>query len=68
MTPPDGVRLTFPATPELAAEVAALAAAEQDCCAFFDFTLHLTPTTLELTVRAPDTAEALLADLFGANA
>lgn len=64
----DGIRLTFPATPELAAEVAALAAAEQDCCAFFDFTLHLTPTALELTVRAPDTAEALLKDLFGANA
>ncbi|AEK42160.1 MerR family transcriptional regulator [Amycolatopsis mediterranei S699] len=64
----DGVRLTFPATPELAAEVAAPAAAEQDCCAFFDFTLHLTPTVLELTVRAPDTAEALLADLFGADA
>ncbi|MBE8523087.1 MerR family transcriptional regulator [Amycolatopsis sp. H6(2020)] len=64
----DGVRLTFPATPELAAEVAALAAAAQDCGAFFDFALHLTPTALELTVRAPDTAEALLADLFGANA
>ncbi|MFC4951005.1 MerR family transcriptional regulator [Pseudonocardia sp. GCM10023141] len=64
----DGIELTFPATPELAAEVAALAAAEQDCCAFFDFTLHLTPTALELTVRAPDAAEPLLADLFGANA
>jgi hypothetical protein len=49
----DGVRVTFPATPELAAEVAAVAAAEQGCCAFFDFTLHLTPTALELTVRAP---------------
>ena len=68
MTPRTGSGLLFPATPELAAEVAALAAAEQDCCAFFDFTLHLTPTALELTVRAPDTAETLLADLFGANA
>jgi DNA-binding transcriptional MerR regulator len=64
----DGVMLVFPAVPELAAEVAALAAAEQDCCAFFDCTLHLTPAALELTVRAPDTAAALLADLFGANA
>ncbi|MFJ4099851.1 MerR family transcriptional regulator [Amycolatopsis japonica] len=64
----DGVQLTFPATPELAAEVAALAAAEQDCCAFFDFTLHLSPSALELTVRAPETAETMLADLFGANA
>lgn len=64
----DGVTLRFPATPELAAEVAALAGAEQDCCAFFDFTLHLTPAALELTVRAPDTAGTLLTNLFGANA
>ncbi|MDT9687422.1 MerR family DNA-binding transcriptional regulator [Streptomyces sp. P9(2023)] len=63
---PDGMRLTFPGTPELAAEVASLAAAEQGCCAFFDFTLHLTPATLELTVRAPEAAGSLLADLFGA--
>ncbi|UUV28679.1 MerR family transcriptional regulator [Amycolatopsis roodepoortensis] len=63
----DGVTLSFPATPELAAEVAALAAAEQDCCAFFDFTLHLTPAALELTVRAPETAGTLVAELFGAT-
>ncbi|MEV0780559.1 MerR family DNA-binding protein [Streptomyces sp. NPDC050433] len=41
---PDDVRLTFPAGAELAGELAARAAAEQGCCAFFDFTLHLTPT------------------------
>ena len=64
---PDGVRLTFPTSPELIAEVAALAAAEQGCCAFFDFTLHLTPAALELSVRAPETAAAMLADLFGAT-
>ncbi|PRY39649.1 MerR family transcriptional regulator [Umezawaea tangerina] len=63
----DGVTLTFPAGPGAAAELAALAAAEQECCAFFDFTLHLTPTALELTVRAPDTAAHLLAGLFGAD-
>ncbi|WNV85511.1 hypothetical protein [Umezawaea sp. Da 62-37] len=63
----DGVRLLFPATPELAAEIAALAVAEQDCCAFFDFTLHLSPTRLELTVRAPESATPLLADLFRAG-
>jgi DNA-binding transcriptional MerR regulator len=64
---PDGLRLTFPTAPEMASEVAALAAAEQDCCAFFDFTLHLSPTELVLTVRAPEAAESLLADLFGAT-
>lgn len=62
---PDGVRLTFPAGPELISEVAALAAAEQGCCAFFDFTFHLTPDFLELSVRAPETAATMLADLFG---
>ncbi len=50
---PDGLRWEFAATPQLAAEIAALAAAEQDCCAFFDFTLHLASASLELTVRAP---------------
>lgn len=42
-----------------------VAAAEQDCCSFYDFTLHLSPTTLELTVRAPEAAAPLLAELFG---
>lgn len=63
---PDGVLLSFPASPELAAELAALATTEQGCCAFFDFTLYLTPATLELTVRAPEAARPLLADLIGA--
>ncbi|MEV8312433.1 hypothetical protein AB0P36_35445 [Streptomyces flavidovirens] len=65
---PDGLRLTFPSTPELASEMASLAAAEQECCSFFDFTLHLTPAELVLTVRAPEAAGSLLADLFGAVA
>lgn len=65
---PDGLRLTFPPSPDRAARIAALAAAEQDCCAFFAFTLHLAPTALVLTVRAPRTATALLSDLFGASA
>ncbi|MGW0394791.1 MerR family transcriptional regulator [Streptomyces sp. NPDC003042] len=64
----DGVRLAFPTTPELAAELASLAAAEEDCCAFFDFTLNLAPARLTLTVRAPEAAGTLLADLFGATA
>ncbi|MFB7187030.1 hypothetical protein ACFC0C_19790 [Streptomyces sp. NPDC056178] len=64
---PDGLRLTFPPTAELAGRVAALAAAEQGCCAFFDITLHLTPAALELAVCAPEAAAPLLADLFGAT-
>ncbi|MGW3661028.1 heavy metal-responsive transcriptional regulator [Streptomyces sp. NPDC005151] len=65
---PDGLRLTFPAGPELAGEIAALAAAEQDCCSFFDFTLQMTPATLVLNVRAPENAASLLTDLFGVTA
>ncbi|MFF5922687.1 heavy metal-responsive transcriptional regulator [Streptomyces flavochromogenes] len=65
---PDGVRLSFPAGAELAGEVVALAAAEQGCCAFFDFTLRLTPIALQLEVRAPESAAGMLDDLFGATA
>lgn len=65
---PDGIRLVFPAGADLAGEIATLAAAEQGCCAFFDFTLHLTPSALHLEVRAPESAAKVLADLFGATA
>ncbi|WP_406324975.1 hypothetical protein OG784_01240 [Streptomyces sp. NBC_01617] len=42
------------------------AAAGQDCCAFFDFTPHLTPEALKLSVCAPESAAD--AGLFGAPA
>ncbi len=64
----DGLRLTFPSGPDLAGRVAALAAAEQDCCAFFAFSLEFAAGALVLTVRAPQTAAGLLSDLFGATA
>lgn len=60
-----GVSVRFSADPDVVAEVARLAAAEQGCCAFFDFTLHLSAGEFVLSVRAPETAEALLTDLFG---
>ncbi|MGP4087587.1 heavy metal-responsive transcriptional regulator [Streptomyces sp. KR55] len=64
----DGLRLSFPPDAELAGQLAALAAAEQGCCAFFDFTLRLTPDVLQLSVRAPESAAGMLADLFGGTA
>lgn len=60
-TIPDGLRLVFPSGAGLAAEVAALAAAEQSCCTFFDFTLRLAPGALQLDVRAPEHAAGMLA-------
>ncbi|WP_116052067.1 MerR family transcriptional regulator [Amycolatopsis palatopharyngis] len=58
-----GLRFHLPA--HTAGEVAALAAAEQQCCAFFTFTLHLSAGELQFDVHAPDDAAPLLADLFG---
>lgn len=61
-----GVRLTFPAGPDLAARVAALAAAEQSCCAFFDFTVRITAGSTVLEVRAPEGGQQIVAALFAA--
>ncbi|MEU4353153.1 hypothetical protein [Streptomyces virginiae] len=43
------MRLAFPSTPALAGDLATPAAAEQHCCAFFDFALSLAPPA-----RPPD--------------
>lgn len=60
---PDGLRLSLPA--DRAATVAGLAAAEQQCCPFFDFRLHLDGPVLNLEIRAPAEGAGLLAELFG---
>ncbi|MFE5958009.1 MerR family transcriptional regulator [Streptomyces rubiginosohelvolus] len=60
---PDSLRLTLPV--DRTARVAELAAAEQQCCPFFDFRLHLDGPRLHLEVRAPADGTQLLADLFG---
>ncbi|GHE39806.1 MerR family transcriptional regulator [Streptomyces cellulosae] len=56
-----GVRLVLPAG---RAGVIAALAAEQECCPFFDFRLHLDGPVLRLEVRAPAEAAAELAELF----
>lgn len=63
---PGGLRLTLPV--ERTAAVAALAVAEQRCCPFFDFRLHLDGPESHLDVRVPDGGAAMLADLFGGTA
>jgi len=59
---PDGMRLSMPA--DRVTAVATLAAAEQHCCPFFDFRLHLDGDQLHLEVRAPAAGSALLTELF----
>jgi MerR family copper efflux transcriptional regulator len=60
-----GVRLQFPAGAATAAELARLAAAEQECCSFFDFTVRLASGGTALEVRAPADARDVVASLFG---
>ncbi|HXL88048.1 MAG TPA: MerR family transcriptional regulator [Streptosporangiaceae bacterium] len=59
---PGGLQLTVPA--ERMTALAGLAAAEQQCCQFFDFRFHLDGPVLHLEVRAPAEAASLLAGMF----
>ena len=59
---PDGLRLTVPA--ERITALAELAAAERQCCPFFDFRFHLDGPDLHFEVRAPVEGAGLLADVF----
>lgn len=63
-----GVALQFAASPALVAEVARLAAAEQDCCTFFTFTLTMTTGQVRLEVQAPQDAADVVAAMFGTGA
>ncbi|MFG3013694.1 MerR family DNA-binding protein [Streptomyces cinerochromogenes] len=58
----EGLRLTLPI--DRAGTVTELAAAEQQCCPFYDFRIHLDGRTLHLEVRAPAEGAAMLAELF----
>jgi MerR family transcriptional regulator, copper efflux regulator len=59
---PDGMRLTL--TADRLTPLAELAAAEQQCCPFFDFRFHLDGRDLHLEVRAPAEGADMLAALF----
>lgn len=61
----DGIALTFPASADLVREVARLAAAEQECCTFFTFTVRLTTGELCLEVQAPADAADVVTAMFG---
>jgi DNA-binding transcriptional MerR regulator len=59
---PGGRRFTVPA--ERFSTLSELAAAERQCCPFFDFRFHLDGPDLHFEVRAPAEAAALLAEVF----
>ncbi len=58
-----GLAFRFPGA--LAGQVAELAAAEQQCCPFLEFSLHLIAGGLRFEVRVPEGAAPLLADMSG---
>lgn len=63
-----GLAMHFPADAELAAELAALAAAEQSCCNFLLFTVRIDQAGIHVTVTAPSEAVAFIEELFGVPA
>ena len=58
------LRLAFPRDIDLE-ELVRLVSVEQQCCAFFGFSLHVDHASVALEVRAPDGAEELVTALFG---
>lgn len=62
-----GVRLELGPDTDVA-EVARLAAAEQDCCRFFRFNLSIETRGVALEVRAPAEAAEIVTSLFGSAA
>lgn len=60
-----GVRVSLPV--DRLSDAAGLAAAEQECCPFLAFHLHLDGTQVHLEIGAPTHASALLAELVPAH-
>jgi hypothetical protein len=60
-----GVTLVYDHDPDLAVELARLAAAEFECCSFFTFTLTVGPDGMRFTVTAPEAAGDAVTAMFG---
>ncbi|MFE9867997.1 MerR family transcriptional regulator [Streptomyces sp. NPDC005506] len=58
----DGLRLTLPI--DRAGAFTELAVAEQQCCPFYDFRIHLDGASMHVEVRAPQDGAVILAELF----
>ena len=61
----DGLRLELRYDPQAAEAVRELMRLEQACCAFLTFRLTETPTTLDLTIEAPEAARGAAELMFG---
>ena len=64
---PGGVRVVFPRTIDIGA-LGELAASEQACCQFFDFSLRITSDQVHLDVTGPADAQPVIASMFGVAA
>jgi hypothetical protein len=60
-----GVTLVYDHEPDVAVELARLAAAEFACCSFFTFTLTISPDGMRFTVAAPEAAADVVTAMFG---
>lgn len=61
---PDGIRLHFTDDLDIGA-LAELAAAEQQCCSFFEFEIGVAADGVTLSVTGPDDARDVIASVFG---
>ena len=59
-----GARYRFPAGEDLERRLRALAAAELECCSFYDLAVARREDSVELTVTAPPAAQDRLRSLF----
>ncbi|MGH8915494.1 MAG: MerR family transcriptional regulator [Acidimicrobiia bacterium] len=64
---PNGIRIGFDNDVDVAA-LAELAAAEQDCCSFFDFDIGIGSGGVSLEVSGPDDSQEIISAMFGAAA
>ena len=61
----DGTTLRLTYAREARAELERIVAGERQCCSFLRFDLHDAPGVVELTIEAPDEADADARWLFG---
>jgi hypothetical protein len=62
-----GLRLHFAADPELAGELARLAALEVECCSWIDFRMDISSDATILEIGAPEAGMDVVMSLFGSH-